>query len=743
MCVLHARRSKRAIANDVALLLIALLPPIVGNLILICSNNWLFSQFGCYLYYCGIDWSVIVVLRFSCAYCSVPYVGTKWRLVVNALIAIDIIQLLLNPLTGHAFTTTQTMVEGAAYYALIPLAGQAFHRITAYGIFFVSLGIVAYKTFTAPRIYVERYLILLICMIICCIWETYYVFSGAPIDRSMISFGVYGLLVYYFAIYYRPLRLLDRMLARVVEDMNAAVLFFDVSGLCIYGNSLARNLINIEEEDEIPENIGDSIGTAIGGWGGSFNEEWSKRERIRRGSADSYIDIRSQQVYDDKKRRVGVCLSIRDITEEQQKLAHEQYLATHDQLTGIYNQRHLYDRIRAELDAHADTRYKIVGIDIKDFKILNDIFDKEFGDQVLRVVAEELRSLCTPGTLYGRLSGDKFGLLVPAKDFSEEEMEALLTEQPYGERVANYPVVVHMGVYEVVDRTLDVSVMFDRAYMAIKAIKNDVSHHVVNYDDGMREDLIWSQKISLQLERAIREHELKPYLHPMVDVEGKVEGAEVLVRWIHPEEGFLSPDQFIPVFENNGMIAQLDAFMWESACQILRNWADRGIDLFLSVNISPKDFYFIDVYATIRNLVSKYGIDPSKLRLEITETVMMTDIENRLRIIENLRKDGFLVEMDDFGSGYSSLNMLKDIPVDVLKIDMMFLYESKDQSKAETILQSIINLSGELGMPSITEGVETAEQLDMLISMGCRLFQGYYFARPMPVEEFEARYRAA
>jgi len=194
------------------------------------------------------------------------------------------------------------------------------------------------------------------------------------------------------------------------------------------------------------------------------------------------------------------------------------------------------------------------------------------------------------------------------------------------------------------------------------------------------------------------------------------------------------------VFEANGMIARLDAYMWERACQLLKSWQEKGIDLFLSVNISPKDFYFIDVYETIHALIEKYGIDPVKLRLEITETVMMSDVENRLRIIENLRREGFVVEMDDFGSGYSSLNMLKDMPVDLLKIDMIFLRKSSDAQRSRTILQTIVDLSLQLGIPSITEGVETAEQLSMLTAMGCRLFQGYYFDKPLPVEEFQEKY---
>ena len=198
--------------------------------------------------------------------------------------------------------------------------------------------------------------------------------------------------------------------------------------------------------------------------------------------------------------------------------------------------------------------------------------------------------------------------------------------------------------------------------------------------------------------------------------------------------------RFVPFFEESGLIYKLDQQMWKRACQILAGWKTAGVDLFLSVNISPKDFYFCNVYDEVTTLVSKYGIDPSKLRLEITESVMEHDLQNRLQLIKDFQEAGFLVEMDDFGSGYSSLNMLKDMPVDLLKIDMVFLYDTRDEQRAETILKMVLELSEQLNMPSLTEGVETEEQYKMLVDMGCKLFQGYYFAQPMPLEQFEETY---
>ena len=239
---------------------------------------------------------------------------------------------------------------------------------------------------------------------------------------------------------------------------------------------------------------------------------------------------------------------------------------------------------------------------------------------------------------------------------------------------------------------------------------------------------------------AIKERQIIPYLQPIVNKEGSVVGGEALVRWNHPEEGFLAPYRFIPAFEKNGMIAEIDKYMWRSACELLAKWQKDGKNLFISINISPKDFYFMDVGAEIRNVVREYGVNPKNLRIEITESVMMNDQESRFEILNDFRREGFIVEMDDFGSGYSSLNMLKDMPVDLIKIDMAFLRKSDHSEKAEIILHNIVKMSYELGLISLTEGVETEEQYKLLAGMGCSLFQGYFFAKPMPVDEFEQKY---
>ena len=218
----------------------------------------------------------------------------------------------------------------------------------------------------------------------------------------------------------------------------------------------------------------------------------------------------------------------------------------------------------------------------------------------------------------------------------------------------------------------------------------------------------------------------------------------MLARWQHPTEGFLKPRRFLPTLEKNGYVVRLDQFMWEQACKTIKSWEARGWDeLYISVNISPVDFFFMDVVEEFCNLIEKYDVAPGKLRIEITENTMMYDPKRRIESIEQLRSHGFIVEMDDFGNGFSSLNMLKDIPLDVIKIDMAFLEETRDEMRAREILEAMISLAKRLDIPVITEGVETKDQLDFLVEMGCDMFQGYYFSRAVPISEFEHRYESS
>ena len=541
-------------------------------------------------------------------------------------------------------------------------------------------------------------------------------------------------MIFYFALYYRPMRLLDRMLAGVASQMPEALYFFDGTGRCIWANRQGAKFMNVRNEsyDSVTDQlirVFDDIG--------EDEDRWSSRKTIGVGETTKYYVLERQSLNDVHNKVAGSFLSIRDVTKEEKALRVEKYNATHDNLTDLYTKEYLYECTARMIGEHPGENFLIAFINVTDFKIINDIYGSDFGDFVLKKIASYIMETMPEDSVYGRMGGDKFGICIAEREFDEAKIEKSLSDFVVSDGVNRHNILLHMGVYEVSEPDLDPSIMYDRAHMALSVIKNEYQRRISYYDDKMRDSVIWSQRLSSQLEDAIALKQVVPYIQPILNKEGKIVGGEALVRWIHPEYGFLAPDMFVPVFEKNGMIAELDRYMWRCACEILARWKKEGKDLFISINISPKDFYFMNVNEEIIKITSAYDIEPRKLRIEITETIMMTDVNSRLKNLMKLRDDGFIVEMDDFGSGYSSLNLLKDMPVDVLKIDMAFLKQSKENIKTQKILHNIIKMSDDLGIVPLTEGVETIEQYRMLSEMGCKLFQGYYFSKPLPLEEFE------
>ncbi len=737
-CALKCLRSHRAIGKAVGMLDLALIPPLIGNLMIIGTSIKPLAIIGYYIYLLGMNVGMLFLVNFTDRYCQGIGNGQQKPTVVYVALALDTVQMFLNPFFGHAFSVEPVDVQGKDYYRLVPHFGQIIHRIVDYGVFVAVLLIFILASVKTAKLYRERFLVVLAAMLLIGLWQTFYIFSRTPVDRSMIGYGIFGLLITYFSIYYRPLRLLDNMLSNIASNITDGLLVFDQLGKCIWANKRAFEILDVEESDL--DSIPDAL-TKLFGKRDFKTSDWSYSAVIGTGENARYFTIENRSINDHSRKVAGAYLNIRDNTEQQRRVRQELYTSTHDILTGLYTKQYFFECVRKTLVQNPNIQYTAIFVDVKNFKIVNDIFSTAFGDKALQHIAEWIKNDMTEKCVYGRLAGDTFGVFIPKDEFAvqREHVEKDLESFIVTDGKAEHQLLIHLGIYDVKNTSLDVSVMFDRAHLALSQIKGDYKNHIAYYDDTLREIVLWDQRITAELHDALKENQIRPFLQPITDNSGKVIGAEALARWIHPELGFLPPYKFIPVFERNGMIVEVDRHMWRSACEYLSQWKTDRPDLFISVNISPKDFYFIDVAAEIKSLVAEYGIDPSKLRIEITETVMMNDSEEKFTILKTLRKAGFIVEMDDFGSGYSSLNLLKNMPVDVLKIDMKFLAGTgEDEQRAQTIIKNIIRLSDELGIASLTEGVETEQQFSELAHMGCVMFQGYYFAKPMPVEEFIA-----
>ena len=422
-----------------------------------------------------------------------------------------------------------------------------------------------------------------------------------------------------------------------------------------------------------------------------------------------------------------------------------QYLAYHDSLTNILNADAFYELARELIKNKPDMSWVMITGNIMNFRLVNTLFGDLKGNEVLVKTASVLQEISEGSKgLCGRLGGDQFAMLLPDKTFEEEKLHNCSRTLADHFNSGNYTFCIHFGVYVIDDPSIPVSVMCGRANSALRTIREDMSLTVAYFDETILEKILLEQKVISGFEKALEDGEFRMYLQPLVKNDGCVIGAEALVRWIRPDGTLMMPDFFIETLEQAGLIQKLDMYIWELAVKQLSIWkhTDKK-DLTISVNMSAKDFYSIDVYDVLTNLITKYNVDSRMLRLEITETALLVDPEKGNAIVSRLREKGFLVEIDDFGKGYSSLALLKDIQADVIKIDMSFLREINDRERSRNVLKYVIDLAASLGMDVITEGVETEQQLRILTEMGCRHFQGYYFSRPIPADEFESKYFTA
>ncbi len=418
------------------------------------------------------------------------------------------------------------------------------------------------------------------------------------------------------------------------------------------------------------------------------------------------------------------------------------YLAHHDSLTNTLNADAFYELARGMVRNSPGKAWVMITSNIMNFRLVNTLFGDQKGNEVLSKTALMLKEVSEPSRgLCGRLGSDQFAVFIPREGYREERLTRIARTLAETYNSGLYKFHIHFGVYEIYDPSIPVSVMCGRANSALRTIREDLTRTVAYFDSAVFQKVLFEQTVLGSFDEALNSGQFKMYLQPQVTKDGSVIGAEALARWYRPDGTMIMPGDFIETLETAGLIHKLDRYIWELAVRQLGMWKDTDRRaLPISVNVSAKDFYNIDVVDVMTGLVEKYGVDSRMLRIEITETAFIGSQDTFEPIVAALRQKGFLVEIDDFGKGNSTLSFLKDIKADVLKIDMSFLQEIRNNERNRMILQSVISLAYSLGMEVITEGVETEEQLRVLTEMGCNYFQGYFFSRPVPVDVFEKNY---
>lgn len=433
----------------------------------------------------------------------------------------------------------------------------------------------------------------------------------------------------------------------------------------------------------------------------------------------------------------SVGITFTDITDELAEIE----MSGRDPLTGLLQHNTFCDAvegiIRKDERGILDGLYAMVCFDIIRFKAVNDIFGNEGGDRLLKHIAQVLNTLLKPGDYSCRSNADRFVFFTKTQG---KELGVLVDE--IMTRIAKldipFEIMCNMGIYVTGDMVLPAGMMIDRALLAQSTIKGSYTTKVSYYQESLRAAMLTEQDILGIAGTALEDKHFVLYYQPQYNhADGSIIGAEALVRWKHPERGLISPGIFIPIFEKNGYISKLDFYVFEQACAFLKKCRDMDLPLIpISTNFCRHDFYLTDFAEKLEEIRKRYDIPAKLLRVEITESAIMGGSDQVNEMIKRLHSYGYIVEMDDFGSGYSSLNVLKDIEMDVIKLDMLFLSAETNNSRGGTILSAVVRMAKWLKVPVIAEGVETLKQADFLQSIGCSYIQGYLYSRPLPEDQY-------
>lgn len=721
----------------------------------------------------------------------------------------DITSLLLNVFGGHnAFTLTPYFVQlsdgTTAFYSWIRHDKTPF-RIHL-GLSYLQVVFIFYlllsKIFNTQKLYRNKYLYILFALACVIFADGLFVYFNNTIklNYSILVYALFSIGAYYITFYLVHNEIVNKVIKIVSNDIDNGIVCFDIEQNCIYVNEKANLLFagkksateNAQNylQEKLSSNRAKSAERLT--WNENFflkqnlknqnlespaeqtsDSKTSGEQSVQSSSAQTsnsqtssaeeaaisatQINISEhnfkvdyQLLRDPENKILGSYLSLEDQTLLLKKYKEQSYKATHDSLTGLYTREAFFELSAKMILENPLTKRYLMATNIKNFKLINDFFGTEIGDEILKQEAKILMDVNYTDFIAGRISSDRYAVLIREEDYSFEEYKIKAKKIQESLNAKNYKINFEIGIYPVEHGDSNIQSMYDKASLALKYSKNSYESSPVFYDKKLMENLLYEKTIILDFERALENSEFCIFLHPQFDIHKNPIGAEALVRWRHPTKGLLQPNQFVPILERTGYIAKLDKFIWESSCQILKKWKDLGKTQYsISVNISNNDFFYEDVYKDFIELVEKYKINPSNLNLEITENVVMNDSLQILEIIKELRKFGFKIEMDDFGNGLSSLNVLKNVEMDVLKIDMEFLairenlnqvQSVKVEEKRRIILSSLIKMAKLLKMNVITEGVQNESQLLALIDWGSDAFQGYYLSKPIPVGDFENFY---
>lgn len=647
---------------------------------------------------------------------------------------IDSVLLLANARVNVIFDLKQAFTNAGFFYWGIEYTSKfGFHKLVCAILSFSSLALLISSIVKAPSYNKVKYVTILTSESLVLIAN--YVFNSLnlPLNISLLMLVASSIFIANYVNKDFSAPVLIGPLSAITESINDIIFCYDSSENLIYANSAAKNVF--KKSNDNLENFAKEFRQ-------NFLKNRPSELSLKLDNGEERYYITEYKDFFISNSNIGSYLRLQDKTKETLESRRKNYIATHDMLTGLFNRSGFFKKMQEALYQNTFKNPILICTNIKDFKLINTIYSEQVGDSVLQNQTEVMKRL--PGhkkSIIGRIADDKFAILMEKQDFDKDIFEEVFNEVSCIIEKTLYNIQIVAGIYEIYDKKDTVQSIYDKAKISLDAIKDSDNQIFSFYNPSMMEKMLKEKDIVNDFEKSLNEKQFSIQLQPVMDNDGNVLGAESVVRWNNPKYEDLTPSSFLDVLERTSLIYKLDVYVWELVAKKLHEWKERGFsDRFISVNVSSKDKFFIDIIKTFSELIKKYDISPQNFKVEIRETAMLENPEKTIAIFSQLKKLGIKVYIDNFGTGSSSLNVLKDFIADGIKMDTSFLSESKVSGKNKIILQTMISMSSDLGMEFIAKGVESENQMLALSKMDCKLFQGFYFSKPLPVKTYEAKY---
>lgn len=673
-----------------------------------------------------IVWAFYFWMTYVFALVKVKLNRTVEKISLTALV-LDSVMLLTNPV-NHFLSEFSINGNEEVCYAVLEPKGFYIYHLTLGALFVMTMVIlIIRKAVSCPKYYRWSYLIVLVFVVaIVGFYVLYEIQNTYIFDYSRTLYGIGAFLVFEATYNFTPTVLLRKLQKYIDDNITDATILYDNDGTLLKANDRALKLFT-EEELSSPDELCKKLG--------NLSKEGISIEKV----GDFDYEVIYKKIYDEGHMHIATSFILHDITNSKRQLDRERKIACMDTLTNSLNRRGFMELAPQFLKENAENGgYAIMVSGIYNFKGINGLYGTQAGDRVLKEIARLLHDHHHEfPMLYGRTAEGKFTCILPFEHVDEiVDKTTRITVKI--EENAEIKVDMYHGFVVIKDMNMPIDYYYELALLALARCKEKMTSPVLEYSKDLAEEQRKRQLILEEMHGSIEKREFFIELQPQIDLKkNTISGAEALVRWNHPVLGRIYPEMFVSLFENNGFITYVDQFIWNEAAGLLKRFEESGVyDGSISVNVSQVDVMCMDVCEAFKEIVERNGIEPSKLHVEITESACVNNREVLVNTMNKLRENGFLVEIDDFGSGYSSLNALMKLPFDIVKLDMDFMRQDTRDDKCEAIMSAITGMIHDVGAKVISEGVETIENAESAVYFNCDSAQGYHYSKPLSIEKF-------